>query len=317
MAPRRRNVKPYMRRRRRRIALVAVLFISATVLVFGSAYIARLSWWTVHDIVVHGADATSPSKMKFVAEKNLSGSYAWVIPKRNALFYPKSAIRQDLLETFPRIGGIDVSLDGFSKLDITIRERQAYGMWCNDKMSTATSTDQEHEDCFYLDGRGYIYARAATFSDEVYLTFYGGRFDHVGGGEKKEDSIVDETHASSTSSVASSTDPIGTTFIANEFSDLRVFLERLEHLGLRPRSVYADLPQDFRIELDNGSYVIINLKNDLESTFGNLRLLLETRELELQDGDGDFRFSSIDLRFGNRVFYEPLENEDSEDDSPQ
>ncbi|MEX1027423.1 MAG: FtsQ-type POTRA domain-containing protein [Candidatus Paceibacterota bacterium] len=332
MTARRRHLKPYQRRRRRRITLAVVLVVLLGGGFAVSAYVAQHSALTVRTVTVRGAAATPTSEIQQIAERHLSETYHWIYPKRNTLFIPKSAIRHDLQETFPRINGISISRSGLTGITIAISERQAYGMWCRDTGGDSSGESELRPDrsasCYFLDENGYVYAPAATFSDEVYLTFYGSprkasevsRTHLLSTEEGTSTQAADEVRlAQSTSSDRFIEHPIGNTYLGERFALLRDFLVQLEHLGLAPRSARAELSDDFHIELEDGGYLMVTLKEDgarLAQTLENLRLLLDTNDLHLQKKEaGRNPFEYIDMRFGNRVFYKPLE--DPVSDSPQ
>ncbi|MEX0930206.1 MAG: hypothetical protein WDZ79_00865 [Candidatus Paceibacterota bacterium] len=329
MTPQRRHSKPHQRRRRRRIVRAGVLLVLCVGIVAGSAYLSGLDLWTINTVEVHGTEAILPSAVREVAERHLRGSCLWIYPKRNVLLYPRTAMRRDIVSAFPRIGGLDISLDGLSKLSITVSERHAYGMWCKTDVAavtTATGTPahtegavgemergsgQGDERCYFLDEGGFMFAPAATFSDEVYITFYSGKVPDESDQHRPDSNISsdssDQSEPGSGVSPDAPTGPIGTTYLGDDFLSLRTFLERLVYIDLVPRSVHEELSNDLRIELEGGSYIMISLENSLDATLENIRLLIDTPELGLTSGSGGHSFEYIDMRFGNRVFYKPRE----------
>lgn len=103
---------------------------------------------TITSVDVSGTHFTDAGEVESLTQEKLEGSYVWLVPKRNALFYPKGDIEDALRETFLPINILSIDRDGFKGLLISIEERQPIATWCG--VSTTSP-------CYLVDKTGLLF----------------------------------------------------------------------------------------------------------------------------------------------------------------
>jgi cell division septal protein FtsQ len=130
----------------------------------------------------------------------------------------------------------------------------------------------EAERCFLMDEDGYIFAEAN--GEETAYTFRGGLIP---------------TQA-----------PIGQTFLRGHFKDVVELLSLLQGAGHAPVSVTVENEKDMSIFLQSGFYLKVAFASEASEVVKNLELILASDALR---GNLD-TLEYVDLRFGNRVYYQ-------------
>lgn len=282
MRNRGRPSKAIRHRRKRRSLFFIIWTVILLLLLFGLRTAAHLDFWRISEVVIEGANKLNQKEVETSVQDHLDGSYWWVIPKDNTLFYPKSSIRHALTEKHNRLHEVSVSRKGLDTIVVQLFERNPYAVFCvSDKP------------CFFLDKVGFIFDETEEKDNQEMIRF---------------------------SKAASSTDDIGTGdyfYESDSFERVVDFLGRVKQLDLEPRSVVQESEFVFQVNLSDGRYLLINPEDDLESVFDNLKLLLSHNDLPLSAEDSS-SFSYIDLRFGDRIFYNTLtQPEDSQNELGQ
>jgi len=211
------------------------------------------------------------SSEQLVKEANylLGGMHLKTIPKRNAIFYPKKNIVKSLTELYPRIQSVyaEVSFKKPSILTLTVVERESKLVWC----------DQE-EMCYYVDEDGTIFAEAVWVSDDhLYIKFTSPESFGIG------DKLFTNTQI----------DPV--LAARNSLKDTA-----------RVTSVLLGVDGDYELVLETGTKIIFNENDELGSALNNLNTFLGS-DVVLGENetlrDALMHFSSIDLRFGKKIFF--------------
>ncbi len=242
--------------------------LSAILLLGLPVFLFHLSFWKVQTIEVLDNKVVAEDSIKKVAENDMDGSYYFLFPRSNILLFPKAQIIQDIDRTFPRIKSTEIHMKSLTSFTITVSERTPNALWCAD-VQTGTN------DCYFLDEHGLVFDHAPEFTNNVYSAYSGS----ING------------------------DPIGKTFVSSdEFNHIQSLITSLKALGLEPVSVSTILDGDYSIQLLQGEQILITTRESIEQTLSNLDSVLSDPKLSLKQGSS-LTFSSIDLRFGNKVFY--------------
>lgn len=152
------------RRRRWRILLLVVIMLALLVgAVVAAAYIPAIR---IRTISVLGAQTLSSTTIAVAVRTKLDGTYGYVLPKDNIFLYPKRDITELLLRTYPVLASAQVHAANFHSLGVTVVERQPRALWC-----PSTSSGQAR--CHFMDEQGIVYAEAPSFSEPVYLSYFG------------------------------------------------------------------------------------------------------------------------------------------------
>ncbi len=128
-----------------------------------------------------------------------------------------------------------------------------------------------HGSCFFMDDEGFIFAEGSDVLSG-YL-FHGGLFPD--------------------------TPPIGQTFLQGRFDGMRAFLETLTAEGFPPREIVIENDKDFSVALEPGFTALFSFEGANSKAVRNLATALESEALEGREDE----LVSLDLRFGNKVYY--------------
>ena len=158
------------RRRRRRLVLAGIVLFLLLVLAGGAVALAWAPFVRIQTIEVIGASSVSTSSVESAVRGEIAGTYWYVFPRDNALFYPEAQVRAGLQQQFPVFESIALRVEGFTNLRVDVLERGPHALWCGESVASSSP-------CFLLDAGGVVYAPAADFSGEVYIKYYGHASD--------------------------------------------------------------------------------------------------------------------------------------------
>ncbi len=254
------------RKRRIKLILSSLGFIS---LISLSIYFFRQERFLIAEVIIPEESIVDKEEIISKVKSLLAGHYLWIVPRANALVYPRRIIKENLLAEFPKFKSIDLNVSSRT-LSIAFDERTPSALYCLDTYNpTATSK------CFFLDEEGLIFVSAPSFSGDVYFIY-------------------------------TTQDPIENSLgkrlaIAEDFRQLSEFIKTLTILNIH--SVALEIMDDeYRLILTNGGKIIWRRESDLALVRSNLEAFLSNDSIEAQ---ADFldRILSLDLRIDNKVFY--------------
>ena len=232
--------KKKTRKRRIQLILLSIGFLS---ILFSLVYLSRQEQFLIVEVAVPGENVVGREEIAQMAQRLLAGYYLWVIPRANTLIYPRRAIKQSLIEEFPRLKSVDLDLGDERILLITVRERVPFALYCI-------------SECFFLDEDGFIFASAPSFSGGVYFVY------------TTKDPVEN---------------PIGQRFIATEeFRSLSRFLESLATLNIRPSALEVG-DGEFRLSLSNSGQIIWRRDSDFVLVRSNLEAFLSNDVIQAQE----------------------------------
>lgn len=261
-----------LKERKRKIFIFKIIVLVFFILsIFGSMvwlfHSARLD---LSRTLVEGNVTVTSDQIRTMIDNSLSGSYFFVFPKSSTLLYPKEALEAGLLQAFPILSSATVESEQFSFLHVTLKERTPFALYCfND-------TEPQSGDCFFVDRTGFIFEKAPSTGGSAYLQFMD----------------------------ASSSKPeLGESIFPDSFDALSLFVAKLSTLHFLVKEVRRT-PEQYTFFLEGGTRLFIALDSDLSEVFNNLNTLL-TQSLYRKFGENALsKIDYIDLRFGNRVYYE-------------
>lgn len=269
MRSRAREVLPpsKLRERRKRARVWRAILICAclAMLLAGAIGAFYLPAVTIAEVRVEGAHSIASEAIAGIVERGLSGRRFLILPKRNALIYPREGILAQLRAEHPKLKTIAMSLSGLKTLSVSVSERAPYARFCG-------ATPSPDAACFFMDETGVVYEPSPSFSDNPYVDWYGG-------------------------------EPLapGQRFLTQEeFSLLRPLADAFKGEGLTVRSIAVDDVRDVHVYDATGAEVRFALTRKPEDV---LRALRAARASEALAGKELSEIEYIDLRFGNRLYY--------------
>lgn len=261
-----------VRRRKLRALAVLAVFILIAGVVYGISALSYLPQYSINDVAVQGAESVSPRLVRAFVETKLNDGTYTVLSRENIFLYPKETIAKSIPEYFPRILSAHISRESLlaNAITVTIAERKPFALWCggiNKKQHTKETT------CYDMDNGGFIFAPSATSSPAGGIVFTGP--------------------------LATSTAPIGQTFLQGHFEGITALLSRLTEEGIMPAGVSVENEQDFAVSLAGGFVIRASFTADADALVRNLQTVLSSDTFLGKKDEIEY----IDLRFGNRVYY--------------
>jgi hypothetical protein len=267
----------YLRRKRnRRLLRYGIILAISALFVGGVSYVSRLPKFTISEIRLSGGVLVTEEEVSASALQYLHGSYLWIFPVGNALWYPRSDLQRYLKESFSRIDTIDTHLENSHTLIIDITEKQPVATWCGTNPPEAGAALDSLPQCYFMDSSSVIFAPAPNFSGDAYFTYYGP---------------VDG-------------DPIGRSYIASttEFAGLADLVQVARKLSLRPQYLVAKGEGQYSLVVSGGAEILFDTEEPLSAVAENLEALLKN-QIFASSTSKDLPVEYIDLRFGNKLYY--------------
>ncbi|MFY9462067.1 MAG: FtsQ-type POTRA domain-containing protein, partial [Candidatus Sungiibacteriota bacterium] len=145
--------------------LAVIFFVSA---VAGAFYVLRLPRLRIHEIRVAGVKSLSEDGIRSLVSRELEGNIFYLIPKDNYLLVSSRSIERILKENFLRIAEVRVRKTLAPALDITITERDIWGIGCvkteieevkgeTTPAKKAGAATKKTGPCFYIDRTGFAF----------------------------------------------------------------------------------------------------------------------------------------------------------------
>lgn len=190
----------------------------------------------------------------------------------NIFLLTKSKLRNILIDRFPRILSIQISKDIFKKnINIQITERKEMGIYCQ----AQNLSEEILGGCYYIDNDGVIFEQAPQTSGTLILVIK----DYSGKEIKIRDSVLDKE-------------------LIAKFIELCDVLSSQFSLKALDFVIGNDAIKGFRLDTNEGWYILFDGSRDLESQIRALQLVLEEKIKEARKN-----LEYIDLRIENRVYY--------------
>jgi hypothetical protein len=269
------NLAPsQMRIRRRRqffIRLYIILFFLA-VIVLGLAIFSGYKKVVIQIIIISGNAAVTSDDVLAIVNQDISGRYFYLFSRSNSMIFPRSRIRADLLEQNKTIKDLDISWDNWQQISIILTERKPHSVWCGKDILNPAPT------CYFMDRDGYVY-KETGFTGTIFVKNYGP----LTGGQIS----------------SKSESPVGSYFLSKQMY-LHIFslIDKLSEYGLRVSAVSFD-ETDFKFVLEIGPTIIFNDEASFDTSFSNLLVALETKNLDLINEAKTINY--IDLRYDSKI----------------
>lgn len=250
-----------------RIFIISLVFI---ILIVVPIIILRNSHLIISNIELKGNVVTNSEELQTIIADDLAGNYFWVIPRSDALLYPKQKIIKDLMNKEPRLSMVELKLLNLKNLSVIVAERTPKALYCKDVTDTLNPAG-----CYFIDASGFIFSEAPSFSGGVYFVY-------------SSDPVLDT--------------PLRTQYFdTKKFNQLDVFIKSLGDIGLYPK-IFILKNDEYHLILSNGGDIMWKATQDLEQVRSNLSSFIEDASFQ-QNKNNLNNIQYIDLRFGNKIFY--------------
>lgn len=244
--------------KRRRLAWVKVAAGTAVVLVSLVViwYAARVPEMTIASLSIQGTTLADSQEIERMVREQLSGTYAFLIPRAYSLTFPKSDMLESLMRAFPEIASVSITRDGWQALSVHVNERTAAALWCGDNDAAA--------ECFLMDETGFVFA---PYSGNTLLIKFSGVIEGA---------------------------PIGQTY-ASDFAEFKSYVEEISATAHRtPEAVSIDEHGDVRISFVQGGVLTFVKAADHLATLDNVASVFASRRLDTNERleYADFRYGN-------------------------
>ena len=245
--------------------------------VIGIVWLSHIEEVNIKTVVIVGNSVITKTQLEAIVEEQLKGTYGLLFPRTNILLFPKNSITADVRSAFDRIFYADIVVEDSQTIKLIVKERQPFALYCGD---TFIDTQEISGQCYLLDERGFIFAKAPDFTGNIFFKYFGKTAAQI-----NEDLQVVQ----------------GLEYMPQDtFRDITLFLESFDELEIEPSSFTRLNDDDFELRFKDGSYILFGVEQNLISILDNLQSVFESEVfLELENVQLDY----IDLRFGNRIFY--------------
>lgn len=217
----------------------------------------KLHFINIKEIYVKGDETIDISLINNVIKEELTGNYFWkFFPKRNILIYPKKTIETKLMENHSQIKEINFDLNKLTFLNIDIKERQPFSLWCD--------VIEDKEECLLMDDESYIFEGV---SEEGLFKYYVKI--------KEEDPLRQSV------------------FSLEKFKEINSFLDFMRGLDLKPYKLTTNGLKGYEIYFDDGGKIIFSEDQEVRVVMENLQSVINLEDVNLSEIDYiDLRFGN-------------------------
>lgn len=270
-------------------------------LLYGNlAWVAMQPWMQVEAITVEGTRAIDPVLIEGIVRDHLKESLLPALSYESVVFVPNERIARSIRAQYPRAQAVTV-VTAEQTIRVVISEYVPSYLWCGEGEQTsavsATGTDSEEidstdgarsEECLLADEKGYLFAAAAYYAGDPFIRF------HTAPTGSERAAIAD---------LSRSDRLIGAMVLSSdEFAKVAAFVELLEtHSGLTPKRIITREKGDYEIVTERSWHIL--WASDLDPADSADRLARALVAIEAGN-DSDEPVRVIDLRFGNKIFYQ-------------
>lgn len=214
---------------------MVLLAIVLAILVGGTIFLLRLSYFRVDRVEVQGIETISKDEIVKISDEVSSGNKFLIVPRKQFFAYPKQEVREKILSSYGQAKSVSVEREGLTGILITIQERKPTARYCK-------------EQCVLLDEEGYAYKNAGE-----------GEFN-----------LLPAIYANETAEIKLEVNPLE----PQKFKDLLVFASQLSPLDFHLKEIRIEPDGSIRVALYEGD-ILVSLEESLEDQFVALQTVLK------------------------------------------
>lgn len=248
----------------------------------------RRKEFQISDIAVSGTRAIDPNQIHDIAQKFISGNYALVIPKTNALIFSKSSMEKYLLDQFPGLRDTVVTFSERNHLLISVTEKRPAYLWCN-------------ETCWFVDQEGIIYDEAPEFSDGVFVKFKGRASDvPLNDADPRRGRFASTTDFTSIRILVETLQRIGVSVLGISYLDVGIIADA-QPTGPGDVAIRTDLIKNISVNSD--AVILTTQQVAMESLVQSINVLMGQDKFSEMVKTQGANLEYIDLRFEGKIYY--------------
>jgi hypothetical protein len=142
--------KKYKRRRR------VFRFFIVCLILGGIAGLLYMPVFSLQGVEIEGAQHTPVSAVEADIQSMITGYRYLIIPNSHVFLYQEENIREYILQTYPSVETIDISVDRHRIVRVTIADRKPLGVWCTDE-------------CYLYDTSGVIFKKSFIYTGALFV----------------------------------------------------------------------------------------------------------------------------------------------------
>ncbi len=254
------------KKRKKSILKIGLFAAGIFVLIAGLISFFYIPKFRINEIAVLGAKASDENEIKGEIENFLKGKIFKILPCNNIFLMPKARIAASLLQDFPILKNAAIDRNFFQKISVLVEERKPAAILCVDETK-----------CVFMDGNGFIFQEAPSFSGGIFTKFIDAR---TASSSRENSAIGQETISQA------------------ELQKLLSFEKLLYGKNMIVSKILLKDGGEYEIHLKEAWRILINSKNDSVQSFNNLMLVLDSNIKEKRP-----QLDYVDLRLGNKVYF--------------
>ncbi len=122
----------------------------------GAVYLLRLPYWQIKKVEIGGLEILDPQEVRVKIDNFKSGLILFLLPRSSFLLFNSESLASLLRQEFPRVESVLVRKVFPDSLEIKLKERELFGIFCN-------------EECVYIDKQGFAYDYAPISSGFLFI----------------------------------------------------------------------------------------------------------------------------------------------------
>ena len=257
------------KKRRQFVGRITILGTLITIILGSAVYSIRVPALRVVEIKITGVNSVKEDEIKQAIKETLSGNTGFIFPNDSVFWFSNARVKERLLASFPEFSAVESEIEGLNTLAINVTERKPYALWCE-------GAPLEKDSCYFLDKQGFLFARSPSFSGNIYFYYYGGGM----------------TSATGT--------PIYKNYLTpGQFEKIDAFMRLAQERGVPVVALESlsgrEYEARFTLKTEPVSYgrMLFVEKDSYDKTLENLTTIWKEKK----------RILSIDLRYGNKVYF--------------
>ena len=279
-----------VQRRRQRVRITYVVSGAFVLLIILTVAFLRMPFLRVKTVDVLGTKTISEDDARVFVFRELSGNYAWLLPKDNTFLFSDKILADAVLSQFPRAESVIVRRKSLSRVQVSITERAPVGRWCGAGASVSVSEN----------------VASTSLQEEVVTAPRCILMDATGMAYELENSDVSIAGSGSLPIwygllADNSTLPVQF-LVPKTFASTRALVEAMTikvNAGALV-SVSIDVDDGARATFENGFSVLFGVNNETGVVMGHL---LTALSLPIFSDRSISDFEYLDLRFGDKLYY--------------